>query len=154
MRLALAIVSVIFICLVCCSSGTDVTGVWETEAEISWPEFYNDFSGRIEMGVAQYGYEVAGILRFYKGHVEYSPCPCVYVEEGKVNGDLFTFKIVTCDGSRTFVAELQYSEHDDKEWLEGTITKLDSAKALSITFRKTGDSDTLREKKFDEGCPK
>jgi hypothetical protein len=143
-----------------CGPTDDVSGLWRTPegaAAVKLPGFPDKFEGKMEMGLGQYGRDVAGVIRFYGESIDSAhdleECPCAYVDEGEVRSGTFTFSFTAC--GQTFTAALDLETEGDNDFLVGPLLPADAAadaEGTEIRLKNAGDTGEVRDERMEQGC--
>jgi hypothetical protein len=138
-----------------CSDTTDVSGLWEmpeNSAMLNIKQLDAPFDGRIKIAIDQFGWDISGIVLFYRDDIYYDLDSCHYVVDGEVRGDSFLFALEPHDGLRLF-GSLEYSEKDGNDLLTGKLSDPDGVKPpLHVVLKRVGGDAKVHREEWDLGC--
>ncbi len=156
MRLSYTWFLVIFLGgLLACSETTDVSGLWEmpeNSPTLNIEQLDAPFSGRIKVAIDQFGWDISGIVLFYRDDIYYDLDSCHYVVDGEVRGDSFLFSLELDEGLR-LLGSLDYSRKDGDEMLTGELIDPDGVKPpLQVVLKRVGGDAKVHREEWDLGC--
>ena len=141
-----------------CSETTDVSGLWEMPEDLPMlkvEQLDAPFNGRIKVAIDQFGWDVSGIVLFYRDDNDipyYILDSCHYVVDGEVRGDSFRFSLELDDGTRLMGA-LEFSEKDGDDLLTGKLSDPDGVKPpLQVVLKRVGGDAKVHREEWDLGC--
>ena len=138
-----------------CTDATDVSGVWEmpeSSSMLQIEQLAPPFAGRIKVAVDQFGWDVSGVVLFYRDDIYYDLASCHYVMDGEVRSDSFLFSLEFEDGQR-LLGHLEYSESGGDELLKGNLVDPDGEKPpLQVVLKRVGGDAKVHREEWDLGC--
>jgi hypothetical protein len=153
-RLSLALVLVLLVGA--CSDETDVSGLWtmpESASMVLFEQFDAPYSGKVKLAIDQFGWDVAGVVLFYRDEIYYDLGSCHYLVEGEVRGNLLLFSLHLADGAR-LLGNLAYRDEGGEKLLVGRLSDPDGIKPdLPLTLVRVGGDGSVHEEEWDHGCP-
>ncbi len=138
-----------------CSDTTDVSGLWEMPENSSMVQINQldaPFTGRVKIAIDQFGWDISGIVLFYRDDIYYDLDSCHYVVDGEVRGDSFLFSL-ELENEQRLLGKLEYSEHNGDDLLTGQLVDPDGVKpSLEIILKRVGGDAKVHREEWDLGC--
>lgn len=155
MRLRDLLLGALLLCAGACTDSTDVSGLWEMPLDsqmLQVEQLGSPFPGRLKMAVDQFGWDISGVVLFYRDDIYYDLHSCHYVIDGEVRGDSFLFSLELEDGQR-LLGHWEYSEEGGDELLKGDLVDPDGVKPpLQVVLKRVGDDAKVHREGWDLGC--